>query len=245
MKKISRNCQRLIWWLITSYACYLQGLNPKGKPNQIRMYEARKDLTTRYKKSKPELESYKPFHWINWKGSLTASEAQEAILKELQAILLTSESHLSLSKHYMTNETAIELTSFIFEFLVENEIEMRTELVDLYKQEQSAKYTIACLKNKKCVITGKTNADLHHVEHVGTGGYKQKNVEELLVLPLDREYHDLVDYKGDPWLINKYHLTPVPHKLASGVYTDEEIQAEIENHKNPRKHKKHLEIVSK
>ena len=233
-KKISRANQKLLFWLIDDYACHLAGLKAGGKTTAYWKQAARDDLTKRFKMTFPDIDKYKPFQFIKWEGSITADEAQDLILKELQMILLSSSTMLSLAQHYMTNEIAIELTGFIFDFFLENEIEMKQPIKDLYNEQQGAKYTIACIKNRKCVITGKAG-ELHHVEHVGMSGYKRKDVTELLVLPLNRENHNLAHSKGDEFLIEKYHLKPVPHKLAIGTYTTEEIESEINSHKNPNK----------
>ena len=233
MKKISRQNQKLIHWLIADYAKHLAG---EVKAGEYWKYKAKVDLIKRYKKTQSDLENYVPFQYLNWEGTKTQEEARDLLIQELQMILLTNETAMSLSQQLMTNETAIKFTGFIFDFLFENEVEMRKEIIELYKQEQAAKFTIACIKNKKCCITGKSPADIHHVEKIQLRGYKRKDRYELLVLPLIREWHGLAHSKGDDYIIKKYNLTPVPEKLARGTYTDEEIENEIKKHKNPNKH---------
>ena len=235
MKKITDNQRRLLWWLIDDYACHLEGLDAGSKTTALQKDRAKRDLLKRFKKLYSEIDNYKPFMWINWEGSLTANEAQDLIIKELQMILLSNEHMLSLSRHYMSKDMATELIDFIFEFFLENEIEMKKQIQDLYKQQRQAKYTIACLKNRICCISGQRGADCHHYEHQSSG----KNVyywEDLLCLPLSREWHGIFHSQSNKDLIERYHLTPVPFKLAKGVYTDEEIQKEITEHKNPKKH---------
>ena len=97
-----------------------------------------------------------------------------------------------------------------------------------------ARIIIACLKAKRCCVTGKPEADIHHVESVGASGYNSSFIDDLLVLPLCREMHNKIHNMGDKSFIELEHLVPVPVKLAKGIWTDEEIKKEIEFHINPK-----------
>ena len=97
-----------------------------------------------------------------------------------------------------------------------------------------ARYVIACIKARRCCICQEENADIHHVESVGASGYNTDYVDDLLVLPLSRKYHQEAHNIGDKEFLKKYILIAVPHKLAKGIYSDEEIVKEIEEHRNPK-----------
>ena len=210
MKKITTKNNNLIWWLIDDYACHLAGLGIQSKTSQTQKYIAKVDLLKRFKKLHPEILNYKPFQFINWEGSITANEAQDLIIKELQMILLSNENMLSLSKHYMSNEMAIEFTDFIFAFFLENELEMKPQINELYKNQQSEKYVYGCLMNKICAVCNRPEVDLDHWRTVaaefgtyekddGTGSYIS------LCRIHHREKHDI----GPVKFKEKYNVTGI------------------------------------
>ena len=162
MKKISRQNQKLLWWLITDYAKHLSGNTIISTTSEFWKYKAKLDLIKRYKATQSELDNYVPFQSLQWEGTKTAEEARDILLEELQLILLTNEAMLSLSQHLLSNERAISLTNFIFDFFLENEIEMRKEIQELYKEQQVEKYVYGCLINKKCAVCFKPEVDLDH-----------------------------------------------------------------------------------
>ena len=62
---------------------------------------------------------------------------------------------------------------------------------------------------KKCCICGKP-ADLHHVQSVGSQGYRDKiNHIGLEALPLCREHHTESHTKGQIEFMKQYHLEPI------------------------------------
>jgi hypothetical protein len=63
--------------------------------------------------------------------------------------------------------------------------------------------------NKRCCICGKL-ADLHHVQSVGSQGYRDKiNHIGLEALPLCREHHTLLHSMGNKKFMETYHLQAV------------------------------------
>jgi hypothetical protein len=75
--------------------------------------------------------------------------------------------------------------------------------------EDISKYLYACMVNKKCCICGKP-ADLHHVQSVGSQGYRDKiNHIGLDALPLCRVHHEESHTKGQKDFMEIYHLQPV------------------------------------
>jgi hypothetical protein len=110
---------------------------------------------------------------------------------------------------------------------------MDSKMVEMIKETEGAKYTIACIKNRKCVITGKP-AEIHHIEAFISRKYNPDYALDLLVVPVCREVHNYFHSKGNKTMLEKYMLTPVPEKLARGIFTDAEIDKEILEHKNPK-----------
>ena len=207
MKKISRPNQNLLHWLIDDYSAHLAGLQAGAKTSIVQKDMAKRDILKRFKKLYPDIDNYKPFQFINWKGSMTANEAQDLIIKELQMILLSSESMLSLSQHYMSNKMAIQLTDFIFEFFLENEIEMKEPIKDLYKSQGQEKYIYGCLKNKVCAVCGSRKfVVLEHWKTAGAlGGYKHDRGQGLYV-SMCHKHHEEKHRIGVIDFVRKYNV---------------------------------------
>jgi hypothetical protein len=63
------------------------------------------------------------------------------------------------------------------------------------------------LVNKKCCVCG-LKADLHHVDHVGTGRDRDEIIHEgMKVLPLCREHHREAHTNGQKTFEEKWHIT--------------------------------------
>ncbi len=103
--------------------------------------------------------------------------------------------------------TAREFITYLIEFIVKNDIPTKVPLIE--QCEDIGKYVYACMVNKRCCICGKP-ADLHHVQSVGSQGYRDKiNHIGMEALPLCREHHTESHAKGQIEFMKKYHLQPI------------------------------------
>ena len=121
--------------------------------------------------------------------------------------------------------TAREFITYLIEFIVKNDIPTKVPLIE--QCEDISKYVYACMINKRCCICGKP-ADLHHVQSVGSQGYRDKiNHIGLEALPLCREHHTESHTKGQVEFMEQYHLEPIKidKKIARcyGLNTKERI----------------------
>lgn len=104
--------------------------------------------------------------------------------------------------------TARNFIDYLVWFCVKNDIPMKISPLEYC--EDIAKYIVACLHSRKCVVCGKP-ADIHHCDgdRIGMGNNRDE-VHHLgrKVLPLCREHHDAAhhDEKG---FIDKYHLQTI------------------------------------
>ena len=129
---------------------------------------------------------------MKWEFILKRMESQERQL-------------FSLSNCDMT--TAREFITYIIEFIIKHDIPTKVSLLE--HCEDVSKYVYSCLVNKKCCICGKP-ADLHHVQSVGSQGYRDKiNHIGLEALPLCREHHTESHTKGQAEFMKQYHLEPI------------------------------------
>lgn len=111
----------------------------------------------------------------------------------------------SLSNCDMT--TAREFITYIIDFIIRHDIPTKVSLLE--HCEDVSRYVYSCLVNKKCCICGKP-ADLHHVQSVGSQGYRDKiNHIGLEALPLCREHHIESHTKGQIEFMKQYHLEPI------------------------------------
>jgi hypothetical protein len=103
--------------------------------------------------------------------------------------------------------TATAFINYIIDFILKHDIPTKISLLE--NNDDIAHFVYACLANKKCCICGK-HADLHHVQSVGSQGYRDKiNHIGLDALPLCREHHTESHKIGQESFMGKYHLQPV------------------------------------
>jgi len=129
---------------------------------------------------------------MKWDFLLSRFESQERKLFSLSSVDVT---------------TARNFIDYLIEFCVKNDVPMRISPLEYC--EDISKYLYACMVNKKCCICGKP-ADLHHVQSVGSQGYRDKiNHIGLDALPLCRVHHEESHTKGQKDFMETYHLQPV------------------------------------
>ena len=129
---------------------------------------------------------------MKWDFLLSRLESQERKLFSLSNVDVT---------------TARNFIDYLLEFCVKNDVPM--QISPLEYCEDISKYLYACMVNKKCCICGKS-ADLHHVQSVGSQGYRDKiNHIGLEALPLCREHHTESHTKGQAEFMKQYHLEPI------------------------------------
>lgn len=122
------------------------------------------------------------------------------VTEELQE---TADQMFSLSSAPMSLVCAFQ--KFLIEFILDWDIPCSIPL--LYFADDIQSYVYACLMSKKCCVCGK-QADLHHVDHIGSGRDRTELVHEgMEVLPLCREHHTEAHAIGQITFNQKYHLT--------------------------------------
>lgn len=111
----------------------------------------------------------------------------------------------SLSDCSMTTANYMILT--ILEFLFQHDIPFKTKTWDSIPNDFPKQ--MLCIKNKRCVICGKT-ADIAHYNAVGVGRNRQKiNHVGMYIMTLCREHHTKQHKIGVNNFIQKYHLKPI------------------------------------
>jgi len=135
-------------------------------------------------------------------------EEQKRLLKmEFMVKRMESAERRMFSLSDCDMSTAREFITYLIDFVIANDIPTKVPLIE--QCEDVSRYIYSCLVNKKCCICGKP-ADLHHVQSVGSQGYRDKiNHIGLEALPLCREHHTESHKIGQESFMGKYHLQPV------------------------------------
>lgn len=117
----------------------------------------------------------------------------------------TGEEPFSLSNCSIT--TARNFISHIIDFILKWDIPL-TEIA-LNRTEDIDRYLYGCIKYRKCCITGKPGADIHHCEgsRVGMGRNRKKiNHKGLELMALSRDWHNKVHQEGEKDIFEKYKI---------------------------------------
>lgn len=117
----------------------------------------------------------------------------------------TGEDPFSLSNCSIS--TAREFISHIIDFILKWNIPL-TEIA-LNRTEDIDRYLYGCIKYRKCCITGREGADIHHVEgsRVGMGRNRKKiSHSNLEIMALSRDWHNKVHQEGEKEIFEKYKI---------------------------------------
>lgn len=117
----------------------------------------------------------------------------------------TGEKYFSLSNCNLT--TARNFINFLIKFVIEWDIPLTDLAVN--RTEDIDKYLYYCLKYRRCAISGKPHADIHHCSgsQVGMGGNRRKidNTGRKLIA-LSREWHTKVHAEGEDKIFKAYKV---------------------------------------
>ena len=133
----------------------------------------------------------------------TYGEQQAAFTLKHLEILQDGLFHLSTA----TVSTARAFITMLVEIIIEYGIPTKEPLYGLC--DDLARYTYACLMNKKCAVCGR-KTELHHVDAVGMGRDRREiNHIGMRALPLCREHHEEAHRIGNTAFLERYHLEPI------------------------------------
>lgn len=130
----------------------------------------------------------------------------------------TGEEHFSLSNCSIS--TAREFISHLIDFILKWDIPLAD--IALNRTEDIDRYLYACLRYRKCCITGRPGAEVHHVEgsRVGMGRNRKKiSHRGLELMPLSPEWHSKVHDEGEEEIFSKYKIY--------GIAIDDEALKEL------------------
>lgn len=106
-------------------------------------------------------------------------------------------------------ETAGEFLSFLIDFCIQNGVPCSDPLWD--RCDDIERYMYACVMTRTCCITGKKNAQIHHVDRIGAGRNRNTMCQVgMKVVPLSPDIHTMIHYSGgEQEFYDKHHIKPI------------------------------------
>ena len=119
------------------------------------------------------------------------------------------EEHEDFSLSDVDRETAREFLTYLIDFCIQHGVPCSDPLWD--RCEDVERYIYACIMTRTCCITGKKNAQIHHVDRVGMGRNRNTIVQiGMLVIPLAADIHTMLHYSGgEEEFYKKHHVAPI------------------------------------
>lgn len=222
----SRETQKLIYWIIADFANFWNGNSVGSNPSDFQLYEAKKRLKSEFLKLFKYKTIKKPLHQylevLEGKDNISVEELQERFIKAIQGIFLNNDD-FSLTLELLSQGTANKFVAHLYELAIDNGIQLRKEIIDLFHEQQEEKFIFIGLLKKKCSVCGRTG-ELDHWDSVSQiGGYKFDDGSKLRYICLCREHHTIKHNLGRDNFTKKYgykgiHLNEKQVEMLLSVY---------------------------
>lgn len=117
--------------------------------------------------------------------------------------------HEDFSLSDVDRETASEFLTYLIDFCIQNGVTCSDPLWD--RCEDIERYMHACVMTRTCCITGKKNAQIHHVDRVGMGRNRDTICQVgMHVVPLSADIHTMLHISGGEMeFYEKHHIEPI------------------------------------
>lgn len=117
--------------------------------------------------------------------------------------------HEDFSLSNVNRETASEFLTYLVDFCINNGVPCSDPLWD--RCEDVERYMYACVMTRTCCITGKKNAQIHHVDRIGMGGNRNTMCQVgMMVVSLSSDLHTMIHYSGgEEEFYQKHHIQPI------------------------------------
>lgn len=145
----------------------------------------------------------------------------------------TGEEPFSLSNCSIS--TAREFINHLIDFILKWNIPLTDEALN--RTEDADRYLYGCIKYRRCCITGRAGADIHHVDSVGMGRNRNRvDHSKLRLIALSREWHNKVEQEGEKEILDKYKIYGILIDRETlkdlGLNYEEIVTEEAERHGN-------------
>lgn len=119
------------------------------------------------------------------------------------------EEHDDFSLSDVDRETASEFLTYLIDFCIQNGVPCSDPLWD--RCEDIERYMYACVMTRTCCITGRKNAQIHHVDRVGRGRNRNEICHiGMRVVPLSPDLHVMIhNTAGEDDFYESHHIEPI------------------------------------
>lgn len=166
-------------------------------------------------------EAYEPFKTIKNsvqvildttldKGQAT-DEIIDYVASEVKKLQLQLNQTFSLKRQYFKKEEATDFIEWLMGYFFENDIEMNLSTIKMLQENDQNKFAYLCLINQRCCICGRKVTFPHHVDRVGTHGYKNDDGINKRISPLCAYHHAEIES-------GKYTLKEFEEKYPTFIY---------------------------
>lgn len=117
--------------------------------------------------------------------------------------------HDDFSLSDVDRETASEFLTYLIDFCIQNNVPCSDPLWD--RCEDVERYMYACVMTRTCCITGKKNAQIHHVDRIGMGRNRNTIIQVgMRVVPLAPDLHTMIHFSGgEDEFYKQHHIEPI------------------------------------
>lgn len=139
-----------------------------------------------------------------WSG-----DVPEAVKEYFKFAFCGDGDHENFSLSDVDRETASEFLGYLIDFCIQNGVPCSDPLWD--RCEDIERYMYACVMTRTCCVTGRKNAQIHHVDRVGMGRNRETICQVgMRVVPISADLHTMIHYSGgEEEFYNKHHITPI------------------------------------
>lgn len=139
--------------------------------------------------------------------TLYTGDAPEYMKEFLKYDFCQATGHEYFSLSNCSIETAKNFITHIIDFVLRENIPLTDLAVN--RTEDIDKYLYSCIKYRRCAITGRPNADIHHCKgsRIGMGRNRKKiDHSKLEIIALSREWHTKVHQEGEEEIFKTYKI---------------------------------------
>lgn len=189
----SNNTRKLMHWLFRCYANHCNGKEPEDETTEYELAKAKHFLKKQYIKAcgyKPDKKCLENF--LKLMSDNTDIETfkllSKAFIKTLQDFAIQND-NFSVANALLNQKKANKLVNFLFDYLFDNDVPLRKEIIELLEKEEKDRVIFRMLLHKKCCVCGKPITGPHHIDRVGTQGYKHDTGLDKRLSPLCPYHH--------------------------------------------------------
>ncbi len=114
----------------------------------------------------------------------------------------------SVGRGRMDKTTATKLLEYLITYFIQHDIPFRKQ--QFYLTTDASKMIFALTMKRLCVVCGRPNSDIHHVDAIGAGANrKTHDHSKHEFLALCREHHNESHTLGQQSFMSKYHIKPI------------------------------------